>query len=349
MKKFTSIFLILAMLIVTLSGCSPSTTEAPATTETEESTETASIEGTTMTVVAAYGFAEEIFAEFTKDTGVKVEFLDMSSGEVLTRAEAEGGKPMADVWFGGGADSFMVAGEKGLLEDYVSEEEKSVDEKYRGDNFWTGISLVTAGFMVNNDILAEKGLEAPKTWKDLLKPEYKDEIAMSDPAISGTNYAVVNCILQSMGEEEGWAYLEELNKNIPFYFQRGGEPPTKVSAGEMAIGVIPMSGEFIAMKDKFPVTTIYPEDGIPWVPAGLAIFKNASNLDAAKAFVDWALSAKGQEIIRDKDPRVMVRSDVAIPELMNDINLDKLMDIDLLKFSSERETILERWSTMVGN
>lgn len=273
----------------------------------------------------------------------------MSSGEVLARTEAEGGKPMADVWFGGGADSFIVAGEKGLLEDYVSEEEQFVDDKYKGDNYWTGISLVTAGFMVNTEILEEKGLEIPKTWQDLLKPEYKDEIAMADPAISGTNYAVVNSILQSMGEEEGWAYLEALNENIPFYFQRGGEPPNKVAAGEMAIGIIPMSGEFVAMEDKFPVMTIYPEDGIPWVPAGLAIFKNADNLEAAKAFVDWALSAKGQEIIRDMDPRVMVRNDVAIPELMSNINLANLMDIDLLKFGSQRDDILEHWSQIVGN
>lgn len=348
MKKFTSIFLIITMLIVALSGCT-STNNEQAVDEDTQVVEESSIEGSTLTVVAAYGGKEDIFAAFTDDTGVKVEFLDMSSGEVLARTEAEGGKPMADVWFGGGADSFIVAGEKGLLEDYVSDEEQFVDDKYKGDNYWTGISLVTAGFMVNTEILEEKGIEAPRTWQDLLKPEYKDEIAMADPAISGTNYAVVNSILQSMGEEEGWAYLEALNENIPFYFQRGGEPPNKVAAGEMAVGIIPMSGEFVAMEDKFPVITIYPEDGIPWVPAGLAIFRNAENLEAAKAFVDWALSARGQEIIRDMDPRVMVRNDVAIPELMSNINLDNLMGIDLLKFGAQREEILERWAQMIGN
>ena len=338
MKRILAVMVSIFMIATSLVGCA-SNDKAQ-----QENAGDSTLKGSTIRVVAAYGGKEEIFAKFTEDTGVNVEFIDMSSGEVLARTEAEGGKPMADVWFGGGADSFMSAGEKGLLESYVSPEEEHIGEKYKGDEYWTGISLVTAGFMVNTDVLAEKGLEAPKTWKDLTKPEYKDEILMADPSISGTNYAVVNCLLQSMGEEEGWKYLEEIKSNIPFYAQRGGEPPKKVAAGEMAVGIIPMSGEFVSMEEKYPVKSIYPEDGIPWVPAGLAIFKNAENIDAAKAFVDWALSAKGQEIIRDKDPRVMVREDVSIPEMMKDINIEGLIDIDLSKFGSQRDQILENWA-----
>ena len=60
-------------------------------------------------VVAAYGNKEKIFQEFTKETGIKVDFLDLSSGEVLSRIQAENGKPSADVWFGGGIDSFIAA------------------------------------------------------------------------------------------------------------------------------------------------------------------------------------------------------------------------------------------------
>ena len=85
----------------------------------------------TLAVVAAYGGKEEIFAEFTKKTGIAVQFIDMSSGEVLARAEAEGGKPMADLWFGGGADSFIIAGQKGFLERYVSPEAATVPRQYK--------------------------------------------------------------------------------------------------------------------------------------------------------------------------------------------------------------------------
>lgn len=301
-------------------------------------------------VVAAYGGKEKIFQQFTKDTGIKVDFIDMSSGEVLSKLQAENGKPSADVWFGGGLDSFITAKNKGLLEKYISPEMAEVPLKYRDkDGYWSGVSLVLVGFMVNNEILADKKLDAPKTWADLTKPEYRDEVIMANPAISGTNYALVDNLIQELGEDKAWEYFEALNKNVPFLAKRGGEPPMKVTTGEFGVAVIPMSGEFILMEGKYPVTTIYPEDMIPWVPAGMAIFKNAENLPEAKKFVDWALSEKGQIAIRDEDPRAMVRNGVKTPESIKTIDMDKLINIDIERLGNEREKVLNEWNKRFGN
>ena len=301
-------------------------------------------------VVAAYGGKEKIFQQFTKDTGIKVDFIDMSSGEVLSKLQAENGKPSADVWFGGGLDSFITAKNKGLLEKYISPEMAEVPLKYRDkDGYWSGVSLVLVGFMVNNEILADKKLDAPKTWADLTKPEYRDEVIMANPDISGTNYALVDNLIQELGEDKAWEYFEALNKNVPFLAKRGGEPPMKVTTGEFGVAVIPMSGEFILMEGKYPVTTIYPEDMIPWVPAGMAIFKNAENLPEAKKFVDWALSEKGQIAIRDEDPRAMVRNGVKTPESIKTIDMDKLINIDIDRLGNEREKVLNEWNKRFGN
>lgn len=301
-------------------------------------------------VVAAYGGKEKIFQQFTKDTGITVDFIDMSSGEVLSKLQAEKGKPSADVWFGGGIDSFISAKNKGLLEQYVSPEMKEVPLKYRDkEGYWSGVSLVLVGFMTNDEILKEKKLKAPKTWEDLTSPQYKDEIIMANPAISGTNYAMVSGLIQGMGKEKAWKYFEKLNENIPFFAKRGGEPPNKVATGEFAVAIIPMSGEFILMEEKYPVTTHYPEDMIPWVPAGMAIFKNAENMDSAKKFVDWALSQKGQEFIRDQDPRAMVRVGVKTPDSIKNIEMNKLIDINIEELGNEREVILKEWNDKFGN
>ena len=301
-------------------------------------------------VVAAYGGKEKIFQQFTKDTGIKVDFIDMSSGEVLSKLQAEKGKPSADVWFGGGLDSFITAKNKGLLEQYISPEMREVPLKYRDkDGYWSGVSLVLVGFMVNNEILADKKLAAPKTWADLTKPEYRDEVIMANPAISGTNYALVDNLIQELGEDKAWEYFEALNKNVPFLAQRGGEPPMKVTTGEFGVAVIPMSGEFILMEGKYPVTTIYPEDMIPWVPAGMAIFKNAENLPEAKKFIDWALSERGQIVIRDEDPRAMVRNGIKTPESIKTVDMDKLINIDIERLGNEREKVLNEWNKRFGN
>lgn len=301
-------------------------------------------------VVAAYGGKEKIFQQFTKDTGIKVDFIDMSSGEVLSKLQAEKGKPSADVWFGGGLDSFISAKNKGLLEKYISPEMDEVPLKYRDkDGYWSGVSLVLVGFMTNDEILKEEGLEAPKTWADLTKPEYQDNLIMANPAISGTNYALVHNLIQEMGEEKAWAYFEELDKNIPFLAKRGGEPPMKVTSGEFAVAIIPMSGEFIMMEGKYPVTTWYPEDMIPWVPAGMAIFKNAENLSAAQKFVDWALSKRGQIVIRDEDPRAMVRNGIKTPESIKTVDMNKLINIDIERLGNERDKVLNEWNKRFGN
>lgn len=347
MKKKFLVWLLLLSMTFSLIACANKPKDAMNndTVNNNAVKENKNLEGTTLKVVAAYGGKEIIFEEFTKETGVKVEFLDMSSGEVLARVEAEGGKPMADLWFGGGVDSFIAAKNKGLLEQHFSPEAENLPKNCKDkDGYWNGISYVLVGFMVNNDVLKEKGLDAPRTWGELLDPKYKDEILMADPGISGTNYAMVNGMLQDMGETEGWKYFETLSKNMPFYAKRGGEPPKKVAAGEAAIGIIPMSGEFIAMESQFPVKTYYPEDGIPWVPATMAIFKNAENVDAAKAFVDWALSVKGQEIIRDADPRVMMRPEVANHELMQNVPMDQFLEVDFELFGQQRDEILKVWN-----
>ena len=82
--------------------------ETKAETNAESKAEAPALSGT-MKVVATSENYVTLFDKFTEDTGVKVELLSMSSGEVLSKLRAEGGTPSADLWFGGGIDAFMSA------------------------------------------------------------------------------------------------------------------------------------------------------------------------------------------------------------------------------------------------
>ena len=112
-RTLKRVMLLVLLAIGLLTGC-----QKGAETK-EEKKESADGGKGTLKVIAAYDAKDKIFEEFTKKTGIKVEFLDISSGEVLSKLNAQNGKIGADVWFGGGADSFIVAGEKGYLENYV--------------------------------------------------------------------------------------------------------------------------------------------------------------------------------------------------------------------------------------
>jgi iron(III) transport system substrate-binding protein len=311
--------------------------------------EVVSAEQPTLTVVAAYDGKGEIFTEFHKKTGILIYFLDMSSGEVLARTESEGGKPMADLWFGGGADSFTLARAKGLLEAYRSPEAEAIPAQYKDpDGYWTGVSLVLSGLLVNADVLAEKNLPVPQSWADLIKPEYKDAVLVADPAISATTFTVAACLLEKLGVEEGWRYLEALGKNVSFFTKSSSDPQKKVVNGEMAVSIVPLSKELITMKAKSQIQTVFPKDGIPYMPSAMAIFRNARNPEAAKAFIDWALSVEGQKIIQSKDPRIMVRPEIAIPKEMDGIFLSDLLSADIGKIGAERQQLLVTWAQRVA-
>ena len=368
-KKLMAAGLAAAVLGASLTGCQskPAETTAAETTaaettkaETEASSEAETTkaeteaaekpyEGTTLNVMLAYGGAEAAFDAFTEKTGIKVEYVEISTGKALAQLQAENGNTTADIWFGGGVDSYISATDLGYLEQYVSPEAEAINPAYSdADGYWTGLALVPAGFLVNNDVLAEKHLEAPKTWEDLADPKYKGEIIMASPAISGTQYAILNGTIQAYGEEKGWEVWKGINENVDFYAQGGGEPGPKCAAGEFGIAVLAMTGGTFAMEAEYPVTAVYPEDMIPWTPAPIAIFKNSQNKDAAKVFVDYFLSKEGQEALREADARIMARGDVAIPEAIGTVDTEKLIDQDVLLFGSQREALLEKWAAMVG-
>ena len=368
-KKLMAAGLAAAVLGASLTGCQSKpaeTTAAEATAaeitkaETEASSEAETTkaeteaaekpyEGTTLNVMLAYGGAEAAFDAFTEKTGIKVEYVEISTGKALAQLQAENGNTTADIWFGGGVDSYISATDLGYLEQYVSPEAEAINPAYSdADGYWTGLALVPAGFLVNNDVLAEKNLEAPKTWEDLADPKYKGEFIMASPANSGTQYALLNGTIQAYGEEKGWEVWKGINENVDFYAQGGGEPGPKCAAGEFGIAVLAMTGGTFAMEAEYPVTAVYPEDMIPWTPAPIAIFKNSQNKDAAKVFVDYFLSKEGQEALREADARIMARGDVAIPEAIGTVDTEKLIDQDVLLFGSQREALLEKWAAMVG-
>lgn len=308
--------------------------------------------GGTLKVVTTSENYTPLFDKFTEEVGPEVEFISMSSGEVLSKLKAQGGTPDADLWFGGGIDSFMDAKDNNLLEKVDFEAADKLEAAYKdSDNYWFSKGVTVVGFLVNNDILKEKGLDAPKTWDDLTKEEYKGEILMSNPAISGTNYAVVNALLQSKGEEEGWKYFEALNKNIDYYSKRGADPSTKTAAGEVGIGITYIDGTLDELVETSNVEVIYPEDGMPYVPEGVAAFANAENVEAAKAFIEWFFSDdENMKMLADIDQKntcLLVKPDIEGLEL--DFDQNQLMEEDLSLFGANRDSILEKWNTLMGD
>lgn len=351
-NKLYSLFLVAFASIMMLTSCgnkdNTQTSSSNAISKDEASvTEAESFDGRTLNVIATSDSYVPLFDEFTKETGADVEFLSMSSGEVLSRIKAEG-KSVADLWFGGGLDAFMSAKDDGLLESYSSEMTDKIPSEYKDkDGYYISKGITVVGFLVNNDRLEQNGLDMPKSWKDLADPKYKDELIMSNPAISGTNYAALKGILDLYGEDEGWDLFSKINENIPFYSKGGKDPQEKVAQGEFTVGIIPADKiAFDTAKDN-NLTVIYPEDGICWVPEGVAIFKDSENADIAKAFEDFMLTEKAQKMIAEidgKDTNQLVVEgvegfDLGLPK-------ENLVKEDLSTFGTDRQAIIDKFNEM---
>ncbi|MGX7204106.1 ABC transporter substrate-binding protein [Enterococcus pingfangensis] len=361
MKKSKKLGILATLVcgVLLFAGCGSSTDESSASnseskveeTASSETAETTDFSGKTLNVVTTSDAYKALFDKFSEETGAKVEFLSMSSGEVLSRMKADKSEPMADLWFGGGLDAFMQAKTDGLLEQYQSDVVKTIDEDYRDpDGYWLSKGLTVGGLLVNDEILKEKDIEAPETWADLADSKYKDEVIMSDPAISGTMYAIVKGILDKDGTDKGWEYWEKVNENIQFYGKRGKDPQEKTASGEFAIGLVPVDQSTFDAAEENDLSVVYPSDGVPWVPEGVAVFKDAPGKEMAEAFIDFMLKPENMQQLAEIDGKDTNQIIVDGVEGL-DLGLEKkdLIKEDLTTFGSDRQTILDKWADMTAD
>ena len=328
MKWFSIIFsIVMIFAIIPLSACS--------NTEEEEKV---------LSMYVAYGGPDIIAAEFEKATGIKVEILTMSSGEVFTRLQAEKENPQTDIWFGGGSDAFIQATEEGLITAYQSPNADKVDSAFRDrDGYWTGLSLVIVGFLVNPDRATEKNVITPEKWTDLTDSSLKNELMASNPNTSGTAYTTVSGILQVFGEEAGWEFLDKMYENIPFLEKSGSAPGKLAMSGEFTVGIVPDPHNLPLNNPDASLLPVFPSDGVLAWPSPVAIINGAKHPENAKKFVDWCLSDEGQQVLMQASPRVPttdVETIEGVPKL-SDLNL---IAYDHIKWGNERERVIEEFN-----
>jgi iron(III) transport system substrate-binding protein len=297
-----------------------------------------------LSMYVAYGGPDEIAKAFEAKTGIKVEYLTMSSGEVLARLRAEKNNPQTDIWFGGGSDAFIQAKEEGITSAYSSPFATRVNPAFLDkDGHWTGVSIVVVGLLVNEDRLKTKGLTMPTSWQDLVSPQYKDEIMASNPNTSGTAYTTVSGILQMMDMEAGWTFLDKLYANIPFLTKSGSAPGKKALAGEYTIGIVPDPHNLPLHNPDAPLMPVFPKDGVLAWPSPVAIINGAKHMNNAKIFVDWCLSEEGQKVLMQASPRVPTTDVETLPGVPSIKELN-LIAYDHLKWGAARQEIVDQFN-----
>ena len=293
---------------------------------------------------------------FEKATGTRVAVLQKATGEMLAQIKAERDNPKGDVWWAGPGDAYLQAAEEGLLETYRSPNVASLHDWARRitDISKDRVSGVYGGIIAlgyNTEIVAKKKLPVPRCWKDLTNPVYKGEIMFGNPNSSGTAYLMLASLVQVFGEEEAFRYMKDVHPNVNAYARSGIGPMAAVTRGETAIGSTVLHGVINEIVRGFPVHPVLPCEGVGYEIGSTAIIKGTRNLDAAKKFIDFALTAEGQQIGLDvKEYAIPTQRDVPLPPQVPKLTEVKVISYDFAKYgsSAERKRLLDRWEREIN-
>ena len=298
-------------------------------------------------------WCQVIAAEFTKETGINANYVRLSGGEAVARLSASKESPEFDAWFGGGAEGHMAANEQGLIDTYVPANAADIADEYKdADGTWTGVYVGALSFCSNTDVLDEIGAKAPTSWADLLDPVYKSNIAMAHPGTSGTAYQAVwtQVELNDGDTDKAMDYFGGLHKNILQYSKSGSAPGQMAGRGEVAVGMIFAQDCQKFINEGFTnLTTTFPKEGTGYEVGAVSLIKNAKNPDAAKAFIDWALTAKAQDLAATVGSySVPTNPDAVITDDMVDLSGLKLVHADIAEAGAARNELTARFDAEVA-
>lgn len=271
---------------------------------------------------------------FEAATGLTIEMITGSTGEVNQRikAEVESGNVTVDIHWA--ADETMLSANRDMFQPYVSTENDAMMPLFQND----GTNVFNPAFaepnviIVNTEKLAEIGVTV-ESYADLLNPALKGKIISADPANSSSAFQCLIGMLYGMGEgdpmsDKAWDFIDEFLANLDGKVaSSSSQVYNGVANGEYYVG---LSYEDPCVELEAagaqPVKVVYPKEGVIFPGQSVQIVKNAPNLEAAKKFVDYVLSEEVQTAVAAELNLRPLRAGVAVNSKMIPNEEIKLFD-----------------------
>ena len=224
-----------------------------------------------------------------------------------------------DIFWSSSPDAFAVLKDAGDLR-YIGftpvYRPVTEDDDLYGDKegYFYNFACSSVGFMWNRQVLRESKVPEPTEWEDLAHPDFYSRLAISTPSRSGTNHLIVESLLQGMGWEQGWRFLLLAAGNLETITARSFSVPDGVADGRFGAGLVI---DFLAINKMYRNENVGFSYGKPvfLMPAGIAVLEKGQNVQEAKAFIRFILSAQGQSILLSPSiGRLPVSRDAFSPE-----------------------------------
>jgi iron(III) transport system substrate-binding protein len=287
---------------------------------------------------------------FKKDfPKIKTSYVRLQTGALYAKltSERSAGRFLVDVVQFSEVSPAMDLQKKGGYEQYVSPEAAAYKPEYQsspaGYYTWGGVTF--AGIAYNKSRV--KAEQAPKVWKDILNPAFKDAIS-AKLASSGTQHAEWYMLRKLYGND----FWKEFAKQKPRGFDSRAQLFDRLSKGDDAVCALAEYSGYILVKEKgADIEFVAPPDGLPATPIVLGIPTKAPHPEAAKLFIDWALSARGQAVYQNAKILLYgsVRADappMATGKRLSDFKL--LFPSDWADYVESHGTFVKEWNAIMG-
>ena len=278
---------------------------------------------------------------------IDLKFVRDSTGVITAKLLAEKANPQADVILGVAASSMEIFKAEGMLAPYAPAGFNALNRKFSdaaNPPSWVGMDVFAAVVCYNTVEGKKKNIPQPQTWADLAKPVYKGQVTMPNPASSGTGFFDVTAWLQTMGEANGWKYMDQLHENIAQYTHSGSKPCRQSGAGEFVVGIsFDFRGNDVKAKGA-PVELVFPSEGLGWDIEASGIVKTTKKMDAAKKLMDWTVTKEANQAYA-KNFAIVAHPEVkpALPHIPANLE-QRLIKNDFAYAAKNRDKILAEWN-----
>ena len=278
--------------------------------------------------------------------GIKVEVNRSGSERILQRLmqEAAAGIKNADVFNSSDVGHYVLLKKKGMLAKYTPVGAERFAESFRDqDAMFFGWRAFLIVISYNSKLLSS--VDAPKTWKDLLDPKWKEKLVTAHPAYSG---AVATYML-ALVNLYGWDYFKQLAQNKPHLRQSVHDPAQVVAAGERIVGANGAEYFLYSQRKKGnPIGIVYPQDGVPLVVSPSAITGSSPHPNAAKLFTDFIFSKDVQQFLADSEGLYVPHPEVTYPADKPKLSDLKVLTVDPEELERRTEEIKKRFVEFFG-
>jgi iron(III) transport system substrate-binding protein len=285
---------------------------------------------------------QEVIKAFNKRfPKIKVSMVRAPGGQLITRikTEAAAGKLAADVV--NHSDRGLMVEIADLFQDYAPP--NAAD--YRPDalvhpKFWPGVTL---GWCIAYNTQLVKN--APKTWMDLTKPEYKDkQIGQVVGPSGGTTWTRIMFERQVMGEDY---WKKQADLGIALY-PSGAPTSDALVRGEISIAPLLYNIIYTKIVEGAPAEAIFAPEGVPIVPYADGIAKTSRSPNASRLFMNWRLSKEGQAFQIEQLGNISsMKEPPSLPKGW-DPNVIKVWVPKFDEFDKLRDKWMEDWNKTYG-